>query len=1338
MKCIKYACFLVLFFSLTQLGWVQAQTFERIESFAGLDSNKENNGASIADFDQDGDLDIFVVAKAKDQIGVDVTISKLFKNNNNGTFTDVTLISGLVNLYSTDEIVEETPALNGYKFGAFWGDYNNDGYPDLFLTHINKIQLFKNKQDGTFLDVTIQVGLQHYNGCVNTGATWFDYNNDGFLDLYVSEWEQGCEGNRLYKNNGDGTFTNVSNMFQDVVSKHSYQSIPFDFNGDGWMDLYVANDYSTETNDLFINNNGKNFTEEAKKYGLDHSKDDMGIAIGDYNNDGSFNFFITAIDDNAFYVNNGNNIYVNQGPSSNVNKTGWAWDVRFSDFDLDGDEDLFILNGYDYGSSGTQTNVYYENLNLNGGAVYLNRSSIANLDEKTNSVSLVDFDYDNDGDIDLFVTNNDRSSFFYENKTLELNNSLTNLNWLKVKLEGTVSNRDAIGTKVIVRTKQGRFYRYYTGKGFLSQSLQPVHFGLGSDDRVIELQVLWPSGQIDTYNNISVNKTILAKEGVGLESYKNMPSKKIYGCTDPNSCNYNPNAEISTGHCIYLNARSILGETRVVKNSVEVYSYPLENNSSLSWSIEGGDILEVLENGTVTVRWGAAGKGILKTIESNEVCNSSIVELFVDISKDDVNYNTRPHSVARIWNETLLDLIRKDYARPTVHARNLFHTSIAMYDAWAVYDESVLTYLLGNTIHGFTSEFEGFSTTENITEARKKTISYAMYRLLSYRFKHAPNPILSQSIIDATMTTLGYDSSIIETDYSTGNSIALGNYIATQIINYGLQDGANEANLYANKFYEPVNTPLDLSNPRSIDHINPNRWQPLSFNTFIDQSGNVIGGITPDFLGPEWGNVLPFSLSENDKSVYHRSGHDYAVYHDPGAPPTISDEEYKWAFSLVSKWGSHLDPTDGVMWDISPKSIGNIDLDDFPTSFSDYANFYREIEGGDIGEGRFLNPRTQTSYQPQMVPRGDYTRVLAEFWADGPDSETPPGHWFTILNYVNDHKLLVKKLHGEGKVLDNLEWDVKAYFILGGAMHDAAVSAWGVKGWYDYIRPISAIRYMAGKGQSSDPSKPNYHKDGIPLQKGLIEIIEEGDALAGEDNINIGKIKLFSWRGHKFIKDPAVDEAGVGWILAKDWWPYQRPTFVTPPFAGYVSGHSTYSRAAAEVMTLLTGDEYFPGGYGEFIAKKNEFLVFEEGPSVDIKLQWATYRDASDQCSLSRIWGGIHPPLDDIPGRIIGEKIGIESFKYATSFFNKEKIEADTKIAVSPNPLREGVREIEIKNVLENSNIYLCNINGKVLQVLKKQYNSRTNTYVVKLPATLSAGIYILKVNNQSSKIIVL
>ena len=209
------------------------------------------------------------------------------------------------------------------------------------------------------------------------------------------------------------------------------------------------------------------------------------------------------------------------------------------------------------------------------------------------------------------------------------------------------------------------------------------------------------------------------------------------------------------------------------------------------------------------------------------------------------------------------------------------------------------------------------------------------------------------------------------------------------------------------------------------------------------------------------------------------------------------------------------------------------------------------------------------------------------------------------------------------------------------------------------VRPISAIRYMADRGQSTDMTLPSFDPHGIPLIDGLTAIIEEGDELAGTANENVGKIKIYAWKGPDFIEDPSQDVAGVDWILGTHWWPYQRGTFVTPPFAGYVSGHSTFSRAAAEVLTALTGNEFFPGGMGEFDIKQNEFLTFEKGPSENLTLQWATYRDASDQTSLSRIWGGIHPPIDDIRGRIIGEKIGVESYNFAIQYFKGNLLSID-------------------------------------------------------------------------------
>lgn len=625
-------------------------------------------------------------------------------------------------------------------------------------------------------------------------------------------------------------------------------------------------------------------------------------------------------------------------------------------------------------------------------------------------------------------------------------------------------------------------------------------------------------------------------------------------------------------------------------------------------------------------------------------------------------------SVARKWNKALLVSIRNDFARPTIHARNLFHVSIAMYDAWAVYSDSASTYLLGRTLGNYSSQFLGIPTVSDVEAARNEAISFACYRLLKQRFQGSPGAAVSMPYIDSLMSSMGYDADFSSLDYLSGSAAALGNYIAAEVIAFGFTDGSNQQNGYANQYYQPVNPHLTANFPGNPNMIDPNRWQPIYLDEFIDQSGNVIT-ITPPFLSPEWGNVIPFSMDSALVTTYTRDGDDYHVYHDPGAPPYLDtnattgmESIYKWGFLMVSLWQAHLDGQDTVMWDISPGAMGNVT--NLPQNFEEYPSFYNMFEGGDNSPGHALNPVTGLPYEPQLVKRGDFTRVLAEFWADGPSSETPPGHWNVIMNYVADHPQFEKRWNGTGPILPDLEWDVKAYLTLNGAMHDAAISAWSIKGWYDYARPISAIRYMADKGQCSDSLLPHYHRAGLPLVPGYVELVMPGDTLAGANNEHLYKIKLFTWRGHPYINNPDTATAGVGWILAENWWPYQRPSFVTPPFGGYISGHSTYSRTAAEIMTLITGTRYFPGGMAEFHAEMNEYLHFEDGPSQNITLQWATYQDASDQCSLSRIWGGIHPPQDDIAGRLIGIELGPEAFNFAQQFIwaNVPKV-----VAVTPS-----------------------------------------------------------------------
>lgn len=653
---------------------------------------------------------------------------------------------------------------------------------------------------------------------------------------------------------------------------------------------------------------------------------------------------------------------------------------------------------------------------------------------------------------------------------------------------------------------------------------------------------------------------------------------------------------------------------------------------------------------------------------------------FISPSLSAQNPITGDQSMARYWTEIMLQSIREDFARPPVQARNLFHFSAVMYDAWAAYDSVARPYMLGNRIGNYYVPFEGVPKPANVQAAREEAMSYAVFRLLSFRFRNSPNRTVTLTRLNNTMANLKYDIAYTGVDYKSGKPADLGNYIGQQMIQMGLQDGSNEINNYVVRFYKPVNPPMQPEFPGVSGLRDPNRWQPLALEGAIDQNGNPIPALQV-FQSPEWGYTQPFALPVAERKELKRDEFVFPIYYDPGPFPTIQEDgkglsdEYKWQFSLVLAWSSHLDPRDGVVWDISPASIGNTDAATYPKTWAEYHSFYDFAKGGTIGSGRPLNPKTGQPYKPQLVPRGDYTRTLSQFWADGPNSETPPGHWFDIVNKgVNDNPGLVRKFKGQGRVLDALEWDVKLYFSLGSALHDAAVACWGLKGWYDGVRPITALRFMAQQGQSSDPSAPFYHPMGIKLVPGFIEQVQPGDSLAGLNNENLYKIKFYAWKGTKAVKDIKKDIAGVGWILAERWVPYQKSTFVTPPFGGYVSGHSTYSRTAAEILVAFTGDEYFPGGLAEFpIPAGSPIVGVEYGPSKPIVLQWATYRDASNQTSLSRIWGGIHPPMDDVPGRALGIRVARSAFQLASNHFEGRiivgtKEAATVQATMFPNP----------------------------------------------------------------------
>ena len=571
-------------------------------------------------------------------------------------------------------------------------------------------------------------------------------------------------------------------------------------------------------------------------------------------------------------------------------------------------------------------------------------------------------------------------------------------------------------------------------------------------------------------------------------------------------------------------------------------------------------------------------------------------------------------SVAHIWDERTLSLIRQVVPAPTVHARNLFHLSAAMWDAWAAYDPDADGY-------AYLPKHEA----ADVTAAREIAMSFAAYRLLDWRYRQIADLATTADELAVTMADLCLDPGYTATD--ADDPAAVGNRIGERVIALGADDGSLEEARYVDPDYLPVNEPLVVAEP-GAEMIDPNRWQPLALDRQLSQNGLPIPGQVQTYIGPHWGHVDGFALSPSEAGIPI----------DPGPPPQLGDPAgdaaYREAALEVLRHSSRLDPADGATLDISPGALGANSL------------------GANDGSGHAINPATGDPYAANVVPRADYQRALAEYWADGPKSETPPGHWNVIANAVSDAAGFEHHIGGQGEPVDRLEWDVKLYFTLNGAVHDAAVAAWGVKGFYDSVRPISMIRYLGAQGQSSDPTGPAYDPDGLPLEAGLVEVVSDASSAPGERHAHlvdhVGEVAVLAWRG--FPDDPETERSGVGWIRAVDWVPYQRSTFVTPGFAGYVSGHSTFSRAGAEVLTAFTGSEYFPGGLYEHHVAAGAF-IHEEGPAEDITLQWATYADAADQAGVSRLFMGIHIAADDVEGRRIGSICGLDAWARAGGYF---------------------------------------------------------------------------------------
>lgn len=560
-------------------------------------------------------------------------------------------------------------------------------------------------------------------------------------------------------------------------------------------------------------------------------------------------------------------------------------------------------------------------------------------------------------------------------------------------------------------------------------------------------------------------------------------------------------------------------------------------------------------------------------------------------------------SIAARWNEQALGAIRRDLPRPTVHARNLFHLSAAVYDVWAAGDPVA----------------DGFLVREKRVLADvSAAMSSAAVVVLRHRYERAVGGSVSAACFRAFLDVLEVDPESDDPDVSFGREVG------SAYVEAFAFDGANEADDYRDTTgYVPANTSLVVEDAGAwLDE--PGRWQPLRLSAAVTQNGIPLAGGVQTMIGAHWGNVTPFAITRASSTEPFVAG-------EP-APEFESPEMADWVVEVLRRT-SELDAAEHVPVRVDPGAIGNNPL------------------GTNDGVGHAINPATLSPYDPVVAQRADFGRALAEYWADGPSSETPPGHWNVIARKSADHAAFIPRI--DGAEVSRLEWDVKTLFALNGALHDAAIAAWDLKRRHDSARPISLVRFMAGLGQRTESAAVDHDPRGLPLVPGLVERITEITAAPGERHAHlahfIGEIAVRSWRGEP--GDPTASTSGVDFVRGVDFVPYQRRSFVTPAFPGFVSGHSTFSRAAAEILAGLSGTPFFPGGFAEVWVVRDSF-VHEAGPTESFPLRWATYFDAADQAGQSRLWGGIHIAPDDFSGRRVGHVVGLTALARARAFFD--------------------------------------------------------------------------------------
>jgi enediyne biosynthesis protein E4 len=507
-------------------------------------------GCAFFDYDNDGWLDIFLLNGSRVSDVPEGTTSRLYKNNRDGTFTDVTQKAGL--------------GAAGWASAVCVGDYNNDGFEDLFCTYYGQNKLYRNNGDGTFTDVTKQAGLWNDHPRWGAGCTFVDYDRDGHLDLFVSNYVQfdfervpkpgananctwkgvpvncGPRGllhgvNSLYKNNGDGTFTDVTQQSGIAAARPGYGMtvVAADFNEDGWPDIYVACDSTPSL--LFMNQHDGKFKEEGIARGAALSEDGreqagMGVGLGDYNLDGHLDLFKTnfADDTNVLYENDGKASFEDKTFATKLGSESRfiSWGTGLVDLDNDGWPDIFYVSGSVYPEVEKQLPNYPDkcprSLYRNGGnGTFENVGDKAGpgLTSRHSSRGCAFGDFDNDGDLDVLIVN------LNELPSLLRNDVRGSRHWLKVKLIGTTSNRSAIGARVTVRYGgKLQVQEVSSQSSFYSCNDSRLHFGLGSATAA-DLEIRWPSGKKESYASIACDQLVTIREGTGIVPSKGWDKK---------------------------------------------------------------------------------------------------------------------------------------------------------------------------------------------------------------------------------------------------------------------------------------------------------------------------------------------------------------------------------------------------------------------------------------------------------------------------------------------------------------------------------------------------------------------------------------------------------------------------------------------------------------------------------------------------------------------------------------------------------------------------------------------------------------------------------------------